>query len=133
MMDTLADIAKRFGTEHEPAVSLIEMLDAIFIALTHHPEAILAEGRGFSPRRLVMELRDDIQITSSVKPKADEGLVQLLDDAFKDIAAEYEASELNRKPRATELLATLTFVLGYRPVSYQHVTDPRPIAAIRPE
>jgi len=44
-------------------------------------------------------------------------------DSFGDTAAEYEDSEMARKPRLSELLTSLEFVLRYRPEDYLSPAD----------
>ena len=119
MLDTFKEIISHDEQQGKQKPTLVELLNAIVAALRRKPEAILAEGSNLSLQSVTAELEGQPdQVSSSDGPPPDDFLVRALFNAFEEIAVEYEDTELERKPRVSELLATIAFILRRRTQDY---------------
>ncbi|ACK72524.1 hypothetical protein PCC7424_4153 [Gloeothece citriformis PCC 7424] len=120
--DTLAEtfqmIVSNYQQQHKPKPTLEEVLDAIASILREQAVNLVEDGENLSFKRLLVELESNsVQISGGEKDSPDEQLIQALSNAFLTIAEQYEDA-VNRKPRVTELLACVRFILGYQPEEY---------------
>lgn len=134
MTDALIDIVARYGKGRSPVLTLQELLDVLVAALRHNPESIVADADNVTQIRVIAEVeKESGRLSSSASPAPDKDLPRLFYNAFEKIADEYQESGFNRKPRISELMATVDFVLGYRAESYKSITDDVPIKKISAE
>lgn len=138
LMDAFKDIVARHNQSDQPLLTLSQLLDLIAATLRLEPQVILSEGKSFSIRSIIAEVENKLldkpqKVSSSSNPLVDETDVRILFDAFTKIAIEYEEMGLNRKPRVSELLETIVFVLGYRPKSYAFITEDLPLRRLYAE
>jgi len=132
MTDALIDVVSRYG--RSPVLTLQELLDVLVAALRHNPESIVSDADNVTKIQVIAEVeKESGRLSSSASPAPDEDLLRLFYDAFEKIADEYQESGFNRKPRISELMATVDFVLGYRAESYKSITDDIPIKKISAE
>lgn len=112
-LDNLA-LAAVSRSKAKPTVE--EILDGIAAAIRARPEYLFGEV-GYTPfKRLVASLEPgSVEIVGGEYARADAGVQRALLEAFTEIVLEYENSELERKPRLSELLSTLAFVLSAEP------------------
>ncbi len=97
--------------------SLGQVLGEVLAALQTRSDALLHEP--IALQRLIAEFDDGTAIDSiRDEKKARSTAARILFDAFEDIAVEYEATEVMRKPKVTEVLDTLAFVLRNRLARY---------------
>ena len=132
MTDALIDVVSRYG--RSPVLTLQELLDVLVAALRHNPESIVSDADNVTKIQVIAEVeKEPGRLSSSASPAPDEDLLRLFYNAFEKIADEYQESGFNRKPRISELMATVNFVLGYRAESYKSITDDIPIKKISAE
>lgn len=113
--DRLTEALNRLAASqaHEQAKpTLEELLDGFAAAVRALPEFLFGEV-GYTPfKRLSARLEPgSVEISGGEYARA-AGVQRALAEVFTDIVFEYEDSEMERKPRLTELLSTLSFVLG---------------------
>ena len=134
MSSTFEVIARAWGEAMGRRPTLREVLNALAVLLRQKPEAYLADTPRTSIRRFVARMgNESTEVGGSEDEHADQKLVAALADAFEAIAVEYEDSVMERKPRLSELLATLVFVLSYRPEDYLSDANGISIQAIVPD
>ena len=116
MFKTIVRNYEELGKE-KPTLS--EMLSALLIALRTEPEKILEVAEAISIRRLVATINPGgTEITSQLDGKAvDEMLVKRLRGELELVTTSY-LETLERKPKLSELLACLAFILGSNPEKY---------------
>lgn len=98
--------------------SLPEVLSAVLKTLSSQPQNYICDSQNHSLNQIIAKLDSDKTVTSDPNADSHEEAISIFHDAFEDIAVEYQDSELARKPRLSELLAALQFVLGDRPEAY---------------
>lgn len=134
MTEAFIDIVSRYGKGRSPVLTLQEMLDVLMAALRLNPESIVADADNVAQMRVIAYVeKESGRISNSASPIPDENLLRLVYNAFEKIAIEYQESGLKRKPRISELMATIDFVLGYRDESYKSIVDDAPIKKISAE
>ncbi len=115
----LITIAEACQEKNIQRPTLMQLLNGIVAALRPRPEVYLSDGEGISIGRLVAKLESHpYEVSVKEFTPTDEWLVIPLRYAFEEIAVEYQDSEVERKPRLSELLAAFAFVLGYEPEKY---------------
>ena len=115
MFDRIVRNNEYLGKE-KPTLS--NLLAAILIALRSEPEKILNQGDAISIRRLVATINSGATvITSQEGNTVDDNLANTLREEFELITGEYQES-LERKPKLSELLACVAFILGANPEKY---------------
>lgn len=121
---TLTYIAETREEQDKGKPTLQELLNSILATLQTNPEGFIAEGKTICIRRLIALVIPELEsVTSSEANKADSQVANALCDAFEEVAVEYEDSELERKPKLTELLTSMAFVLGYQPEEYLSIAE----------
>jgi hypothetical protein len=113
--------AARRAPRDAPTPTLHEVLAATLMTSRAAPADYLDQGTATALHQLTVQVTPGTQITVEAPTAVDEDLAAALADAFETIAVEYEDSELDRKPRLSELLATTCFVLGFQPGSYLNI------------
>ncbi len=93
-----------------PAPSLAELLEAVSQVLREHGENLVADP---DDARDAVVVTDPPVIEDNPRPPR-EAVTERLLGAFRDIAAVYD-DRWERRPRVSELLALLAFVLRPRP------------------
>ena len=100
------------------SLTLQDLLDGILLALENKPD-VFSEGDENAISRIAAKVEPGEQeFVGNDSNLADSQLIDLLSEAFEEIAVSYEDSELERKPSLNELLANVAFVLGYQPDEY---------------
>jgi hypothetical protein len=88
--------------------TLQEMLDSFAAALRK-----IEGGKRYEFRKLVAR-QESAPTTATAGKSTNHELVSVLGQAFEKIDAEYQ-QRFGREPRLSELLQTLSFILGYEP------------------
>jgi len=121
MQACLTSIAASRVEKRQAKPTLEKLLTAMVQALNARSATIIQDGTSVHIRKLEARLEPDSMHVSSGNT-ADEGVVKALGDAFAAIAREYN-DVLDRRPRLSELLYAVRFVLGYEPERYLSI-DP---------
>jgi hypothetical protein len=126
-LEDLADHYERIY-HHKPAFQ--QVLNAVLSTLCQQPENYVCDSQEYEFSQITVELDSESMVVSNQDVKAEEAAIAIFHDAFEEIAVEYQDSEMERKPRLSELLATLEFVLGYQPEEYLSDAEGLSIASI---
>ena len=110
--DAIADVFERLRASGAPPPKISELLAAIAAALAHNPAELIDDPQVLAASRIVAEFADGSTVKAAVDPTAPKPLTDLLHAAFDEIAVEYRDTELKRRPRHSELLETIAFVLA---------------------
>ncbi|HKP39140.1 MAG TPA: hypothetical protein VJT71_19935 [Pyrinomonadaceae bacterium] len=131
VMQALKDIAGYREERGREKPTLPEVLDAVLLALLGNSEKYL-DGEGeLTVKRLIAKLdTPPTEVSSSEDPILNPELVTPFQGAFEAIASEYEDTELERKPRLSELLTTIAFVLGSDPEDYLAIAEGKSVKEI---
>jgi hypothetical protein len=121
---TLRAMAEAYEEQGKQKPTVQQLLNAILSALRLKPEQFIDEGNEISIQTLTAKFESTLDnVSSSEDNIADNQLVTALCDAFEEVAVEYEDAEMERKPRLSELLTSIAFVLGYEPEEYLSVPE----------
>jgi hypothetical protein len=94
------------------------LLDAMAAALNHRPRAYLDDAPPSGHVTLAAILESPAEALHSEFQSGNANLIKELNGVLEEIAMEYEESEMSRKPRLSEVLASLVFVLNGEPEMY---------------
>ena len=106
MRHALGEIARAKQTQAKP--TLQELLNGFAAALRK-----IEAGQRDSFQKVVARQESGPAVAATGE-SADDQLVSTFEQAFKDIEKEYQ-QRFERKPRLSELLQTLLFVIGHEP------------------
>jgi len=115
---TLLNIVELQSQKGKAKLTLQDLLNSILLALRIKPEVFINNDETAITKLIAKVEPGNQKFTSSESSSIDDRIVELLSDAFEEIAVSYEDSELERKPNLSELLANIAFVLGYSPDEY---------------
>jgi hypothetical protein len=110
--DAIADIFERLRASGAERPKMGELLAAIAAALSRNPAELIEDPRQLAASRIVAEFADGMTVEALPGASAPKPLTDLLHAAFDEIAVEYRDTELKRRPRLSELLETVAFVLA---------------------
>lgn len=117
----LANIAASCFDEGKPKPTPMQFLTAMMKVINENAEVVIHGGAKVHIRKLEVQFEPHLHCASTGEvSSAIQSLEEPLDHAFVAIAREYE-DVLGRKPRITELLSTVQFVLGHEPSIYLSV------------
>lgn len=122
LMDAFTAIVAAADPDDTPIFTLDAFLGQLLGAIAQAAPMLFAPGER-APGRLVATLPDGTTVTSAPRSRADARHTARLADALRAVAVEYEQAEPARRPRPSEILETVRFVLGYRPPAYERITD----------
>ena len=105
----LRTISKARADRGEPKLDLKQLLDGFAVALRDFGDSPEAN---FS--KLAARLRSGSEVEAEGKGSADEEIPRQFRRAFDQIEDAYD-ERFHRKPKLTELLKTLGFILGFEP------------------
>lgn len=108
MTRTLVEISRAREQRSRAKPTLQEMLDGFAAALRE-----MDDGRRYTFRELVALQRSGPAVAAS-GDGANDQLISALRQAFDEIETEYQ-QRFERKPRLSEFLHTLSFVIGHEP------------------
>lgn len=111
--------------------TLDELLGAVGAVLRRDAGALTADGGNRPLGGLVVTIDGATSTIAAQGPAGD--LAPRIENAVRDIASAYQESELDRKPRLSEILSSLAFVLGYRPEMYLSGVEGKQITEITAE
>jgi hypothetical protein len=116
--NTFKTIVKDRSTQGKPKPTLQEIVDSVAVALHTEPETfIVGSNKTFFHKVVVILESGSNQESSKDYSRANSYLVTMFLEAFQAIAHAYE-ERWERKPRLRELLACITFVLGFQPEEF---------------
>lgn len=129
----LKNIANEKKARSQPQLTLAELLNVIQVALSKKQKSFLLEGDTISIQKLIAELGNSTEvITSNLEEtqSIDEYVLNQIVEAFEETTVYYEDSELERKPKLSEILASFAFVLGYDPEDYLSIPEDFSVSGI---
>lgn len=115
---TLSGIARDRAARGEPRPTPAELLGTVARVLEAQPGRFISDAPAAGSLELLARTEPDSGSVRSRGDDADPKLGAELRRAFDEIAMEYEDSPLGRKPRLSELLASIAFVLRPEPEAY---------------
>jgi hypothetical protein len=120
--DTVGEILDEMAGQNEREKgrkpTLQELLDALATALSRRPPAFLCDAPTSGTVALTAVLEESGEMLQSQEEAGEPALVEPWRRALEEIALEYEESEMVRKPRLSEVLATFCFVMNGSPGRY---------------
>ena len=128
----LTETTQRREGQQRSRPSVEELLSAFVEALRREPTEILEDGSAPPPRFITAVVEPaGGSVVGGITASQDAALVETLREALEEIAVEYEDSDLERKPRLSELLAALSFVLSYEPERYLLLAEGSKVSMIQ--
>ncbi len=121
--ETLESIASSREEQGKPKPTLKEVLDTFASVLRLKATDLVENGEEIAIQSLAAELDPtSAQVYGGENNSVDEQLVKAFGGAIEEIARQYQ-DVVERKPRLSELLACIRFVLGYNPSEYLSIEE----------
>lgn len=114
VLRAVSDAGTRDG-QPPPLAAVLGILDAV---LRDRAERVLGDPAELQGGRLAAELDDGTVVEADPPEKVDSELARQVFRGLENVALEYQDTELERKPRLSELLAVILFPLAPDPGEY---------------
>lgn len=114
----LSALARERGARGDRALTPAELLSTVARVIEAHPARYVSDAPKAGSLELVARTEPESASIRSRGADGDPTVAVELRRAFDDIAMEYEDSPIARKPRLSELLAAIAFVLRPEPEAY---------------
>lgn len=131
--DALHAIVSQRRQRNLERLTLKQLLEAVAKAISTDSDSFLSDVNGRTAGPIVANRGTPFEVRGTKDADVDFTVLHELLHRFSEIAAEYQDTELERKPRLSELLAALGFVLRPSPSDYLAHCDGLEIDSITSE